>query len=914
MSCIYGQREASIWYFGQGAGLDFNSGSPVALTNGKVNTSEGSTTIADEDGNLLFYTDGKTVWNAKHQIMQGGDGLLGHGSSTQSAIIVPNPVNPKIYYIFTVDEPSRSNADGNPITYSDDGVNDGLNYSEVNMNLDGGLGAVNTAKKNIHLVTYNENSTEESAYKCSEKITAVQHADGNSFWVITHFIDNFYAFRVTGSGVITTPQISQTTTSAPVEGYLLNAIGYLKSSPNGKKIGIVHMGTRKTNDLNPKGGIVRNTGKVLLYDFNSTTGTISNPTSVISGVNPYGLAFSAKSKRMYISSNDYSSDGIIQGSSLYQFDLESSSISTSKKLIVQNSLISGALQLAIDEKIYRAGYPALSEGTSESLSVINSPETLGTSCEFKQLNIYLEGEKAVKGLPPFIQSLFLFNFKYEFTCLGDATHFYISTYETIDAVIWDFGDGTTSTDIEAYHTYKNEGTYTVTLTKIVNGETREPLSKDVIINDKPTVLTSTYQLMQCDSYDSNPNDELGTFNLENSISELTFNRSEELDVFFYLNDVDAEADIYNENPLPLVYRNTTPNQLLTAKVSYPNSSCYNLGKIELIANSSLLLSATDLIGCDLGDGLAEFDLSAKKNDIINNLNLPNTIELFFYASEDDVFTGNEITDIYISEEKKIYFRAVNNGVCYGAGNFNLIINYFPEIELEEKISVCKGYFPVEISTTIPANIQDNYTYTWSNGETTPNINIYNPQEISVTITDKISNCEKIKKFTIEEVTAPVISSIQVNSTNSTASIFTETNFENKFTLDNIHGIYQQDSTMENLAPGVHTIYSKNMFDCGISSQEFYVIGFPKFFTPNNDGYNDTWNILGVNDAYYQSGTINIFDRYGKLITEIDLNGNGWNGYFNGEMLPSSDYWFNAELVETSGEIYNLKGHFSLVRQ
>ena len=419
--------------------------------------------------------------------------------------------------------------------------------------------------------------------------------------------------------------------------------------------------------------------------------------------------------------------------------------------------------------------------------------------------------------------------------------------------------------------------------------------------------------MQCDSYDSNPNDELGTFNLETSIDALTLNKSDEFNVFFYLNNSDAEADIYNENPLPIIYRNTSPNQLITAKIAYKNASCYSLGKVELIANPSLLLLATDLIGCDIGDGFAEFDFTAKKDEIINNLSLPTTIEIFFYASEEDVFTDHKIPNIYISEEKTIYFRAINNGVCYGSGNFNLIINYFPSFQLKEEVLICQGFFPIEISATIPVNLQKNYTYIWSNGQKTHTITIDNEQEISVTITDKISNCEKIKQFSILEVTPPIIQAVEIQNDNTTAFVFTEDSFDNEFSLDDIHGTYHPAANFSRLSPGVHTVYARNMFNCGISSQEFYVLGFPKFFTPNNDGFNDTWNVLGVNNNFYQNGTTTIFDRFGKFIIQIDLNGNGWNGYFNGEMLPASDYWFKAELVDITGETITRKGHFSLIR-
>jgi hypothetical protein len=143
------QGEANIWYFGQLAGLDFNSGNPVALTDGQMQTNEGCATISNSGGQLLFYTDGKTIWDKNHNIMPNGTGLLGHSSSTQSAIIIPKPGSSTIYYVFTVIDL------GNPA---------GVCYSEVDISLNGGFGMVTT--KNVQLLT-----------PACEKLTAIKKSN-----------------------------------------------------------------------------------------------------------------------------------------------------------------------------------------------------------------------------------------------------------------------------------------------------------------------------------------------------------------------------------------------------------------------------------------------------------------------------------------------------------------------------------------------------------------------------------------------------------------------------------------------------------------------------------------------------------------------------------------------------------------
>jgi gliding motility-associated-like protein len=102
--------------------------------------------------------------------------------------------------------------------------------------------------------------------------------------------------------------------------------------------------------------------------------------------------------------------------------------------------------------------------------------------------------------------------------------------------------------------------------------------------------------------------------------------------------------------------------------------------------------------------------------------------------------------------------------------------------------------------------------------------------------------------------------------------------------------------------------------CGVDQIEIPILGFPKYFTPNNDGVNDTWQLKGFSEDFYPISKIYIFNRFGKLMGELDTTNKGWNGVFNGKRLPSSDYWFTVKLTNTDGLITNYKGHFSLLRQ
>jgi hypothetical protein len=214
-------KAGNTWYFGQGAGLDFNSGSPVPLTDGQLNTFEGCASISDINGDILFYTDGSIVYNKNHTVMPNGSGLWGHNSSSQSAIIVKKPGSSNIYYIFTVDG------------YT--GWDQGLNYSEVDMSLDGGLGDI-TLNKNISLIQY-----------ASEKVTAVRHDNGSDFWIVSRadYSSEFQSFLLSSNGVDNTPIISNSLS------YQGATSGYLRASQDGSRIAVCYAWFRYYKSLLP---------------------------------------------------------------------------------------------------------------------------------------------------------------------------------------------------------------------------------------------------------------------------------------------------------------------------------------------------------------------------------------------------------------------------------------------------------------------------------------------------------------------------------------------------------------------------------------------------------------------------------------------------------------------------------------
>ncbi len=909
----FAQKEAAIWYFGEKAGLDFNSGSPVSITNGKIITNEGCASISDKNGNILFYTDGSIVYNKSHQAMPNGNGLLGHKSSTQSAIIVPKPNNPYVYYIFTVDQPLPDNVDDNLLN-DEDPPNNGLNYSEVDLRLDNGLGDIPTNKKNIHLITYNPENNEEVKFKCSEKITAVQHGDGISFWVITHFLDNFYSFKVGNNGVNTIPIKSSTSLNVPLGGYLTNAIGYLKISPNGKKLAIANSSLKTNNELGPKGETRRNTGNVWLFDFDSTTGVIKNGITLISGTNPYGVEFSAKSKKMYVSVNQYNSDGISVGSSLYQYNLKDNNIINSKIEIINSQKVAGALQLGIDEKIYRSGYDISKQG-GEKLSVINNPELDGTDCNYLVDEIDLKGKKVFLGLPPFITSLFLYSFNYEFNCLGSSTHFYFNSTEKVDSVVWNFGDGFSATEKDAFHTYLAAGDYKVTLIKTVNGEEKEPIEKTITIFETPKTTISPYKLIQCDTQDQDPTDGLASFNLELATSALKQIQNE-VEIYYYKSTDEANEDKNNVNSLDLIYRNSEINETIYAKIVVPSGSCYSIQKITLQANPNRSLLPTSFHECEKTIGKAEFDLEKKTILIRNELNLPQNVIFTYFANKKDAELGTSpLAKKYISNSKTLYIRAENEDGCYGTGQFDIIVDQSPAVELKSTEILCEGLnnlVTLNAGIIAPA-IENDYTYLWNTNETSSTIKVNKEGNYNLVVKNSY-NCISNRNITVILSKLARINSLKINDLQKENQVIilleNPSNYRFKIIFENGTETPFQDNTMfDNVPGGLHQLIIENKDGCGKINAELVVLEAPLFFTPNTDGYNDYWNLKGTNGTITIHSTIHIFDRYGKLIKEITTDSQGWDGTINGIALPADDYWFTVKLEDGR----EAKGHFSLKR-
>ena len=344
MACGTLAQQNDNWHFGHFATIDFSSGVAVPGS-GPLEALEGTACVSDANGDVLFYTEGTTVWDRNNAIMPNGSGLTGGSSSTQAALIVPKPGACGIYYVFTTQDHFGNGA---------------FRYSVVDMCLNNGNGDVVAGEKNILIAT-----------PCGEKITAVPHDNGTDYWVITHELggDAFLAFQLTPSGLVMNP-VSTSIGSA----YAANCmIGPLKASHNGEHL------------------ICQSTFCNIceMFDFDASTGIVSNAVNLVSQYSLpggfYGVEFSPSDDRLYLATTWVTSR-------LYQIDLTTSTL-TQLQSIPGNYML-GALQLAPDGRIY------LARTNQPFVDVITDPEVSGTGCNYTQAGLaLLPGTTSDVGLP-----------------------------------------------------------------------------------------------------------------------------------------------------------------------------------------------------------------------------------------------------------------------------------------------------------------------------------------------------------------------------------------------------------------------------------------------------------------------------------------------------------------------------------
>ena len=420
----------------------------------------------------------------------------------------------------------------------------------------------------------------------------------------------------------------------------------------------------------------------------------------------------------------------------------------------------------------------------------------------------------------------------------------------------------------------------------------------------PEIILSDTTLAQCDDN----GDGISIFNLTRMDNSIKNNDTTLSPVEYYESLADAQGKL---NPIltPTTYTNKLSVPTLFARVTN-TFGCANYAQLNLkIANNSIS-PQSPITTCDedaIQDGLYQFDLNTEVTpQILSGLPAGMIVE-YYLNTTDAISQKNPLATIFKNttpNQQIIQARIVNGPDCYGIVPVTLVVNTFIPPDFQDETSfVCVG------STTNLSVASGFSSYLWNTGATTNSIPITVAGNYSVTVTNA-DGCTAVKKFTVTSSGIATITGATVNdfdgNENSVLLQYSGIGDNYEFSLD---GSYFQDNPLfTGIAPGKYLAYANDKNGCGLSIPfTVYVLDYPRFFTPNGDGYNDVWKIKNLD--LFRNAALTIYNRYGKILTEINAINPHWNGKYNGEELPSDDYWFQLNLGE--GKI--IKGHFSLKR-
>ena len=468
---------------------------------------------------------------------------------------------------------------------------------------------------------------------------------------------------------------------------------------------------------------------------------------------------------------------------------------------------------------------------------------------------------------------------------------YFESSETLES------NTNTITNPETYSNISNPQTVYVKVENILsNCYVAIPLELEVNL---PPAINTVPTIEICDN-------DADTFDL-NEATRTLFSDTTNTQITYHLNLADAQN---NQNEIGNTYNYTSSNQTLYVRAENTITTCVAISSFDLVVYQNPIANTpTNLQACDDDyDFALFFDLSQQTAIVLGGLN-PSNYTVTYHETNPDAENGEyAISNLNYEavDGQEIYVRLENNTTgCFDTTSFFTIVHRKPVVEIPQQ-TICLDNFPL---TVMAGDIVAGDTYLWSTGETTSEIDINQIGQYWVTVTTP-NGCTTTTTFDViesEQATIEVTETVDFSDPNNiTVTISGIGNY--MYVLDD--GEPQDSNVFQNVSLGYHIITIIDLNGCASISKEVVVIDTPKFMTPNGDGYFDTWHISGVENL--SGTTISIFDRYGKQMTFLTSETEGWDGTYNGLNMPANDYWFVAN-VKQNGVEFQVKGHFALRR-
>ncbi|MXN90896.1 T9SS type B sorting domain-containing protein [Flavobacterium sp. Sd200] len=420
----------------------------------------------------------------------------------------------------------------------------------------------------------------------------------------------------------------------------------------------------------------------------------------------------------------------------------------------------------------------------------------------------------------------------------------------------------------------------------------------------PPVANAVGDIMGCDD----DGDGISEYFDTSGIVDVLLGNQQDVTVDFY--DVSGNILPALSNP----YTNTIPFvENITARVTNLNTGCYSDTVIIFKTTPRPVISGVpqNLYACDEGNGFAHFDLSGVTDQIVGS---QTDVYVLFTDANGNQLSGSPF-DFFqntIPYYQIIHARVMHNSnnLCYADTQFELIVNRLPEIGLEDIYGICAATPSIRL-TTNPGF--DSWQWLYQDGVAVSNTNVANLSsagEYTLTVQKYVNgmNCSVSFTFNLVRPQPPVIDKVnftELSGGRNTIEIVASGDGNLIYSIDGIN--YYNNNMFTNLDGGVYKVYVKDSEGCGLDWREVILLDYPKFFTPNNDGDNDFWQIAGIRK--FPFAAVYIYDRYGKLLAQLTPQSYGWDGQFKDRKLPADDYWFTADLQ--NGNYF--RGHFSLIR-
>lgn len=856
-------QQANTWYFGTNAGLDFNYTPPQPLTNSLFDAREGCSTISDRYGRFLFYTNGLQVYDRNFAVMPNGNGLLGNKSTTDGPIIIPKPGDSNIYYIFTADCAE---------TYF---VN-GYRYSVLDMRLNGGLGDL-TSEKNILIYT-----------PSTEKLTAVKHSNGIDYWVVTKELNNnrFNVYKIDCNGFNSTPVVSNTGAVHLDDFGHSGGRGGMRLSPNGKKLAVAIPNFDQ--------------GLIQLFDFNTSTGIISNPID-LEGVstgthNIYTGEFSANSRVLYMSTSTRN---------FFQYDISSDNqalinLSRNTFLAPFSQQVYG-LQLGPDKKIY------LSLPQSSKMSFINNPEIMGPGCNISFNSIDLNGGRCISGLSTYVPSLF------DTTRYTDFNFSFVDCYVKFDATSnltgtinwsWDFGDGTTGTGQTINHSFRRTGTFNVTLKAYLTSGCG---LRDSLIVTKPVTINNVFSVDY--GYTG------GCVNQQVQFSDSTI---------LTIGNITGHTWDFGDNSATTTAINpihtfTTPGVYNVKLLISTSGICRADSIIKQVYIDSKPVADFNVPGGCMNKPLSFTDASTNNTGAVNKW-----LWDFGDAGIDSVknpihtYTGFGTFPVKLS--------VISAHGCKAETTIPVVIESIPVADFEVTVPCVNQSTGFIDRSTISSGTITNWLWNFddagSSAVTQNASHTYNSTgtyQVSLVATS-LNGCAspakvipvniiRIPAFPGRDTIAVYDEPLQLQASGGINYLWQPGTGLNNPAIANPVTILRNDIVYSVQVTSVEGCIQTDEINIKVFAN--FDVFVPNSFTPNGDGTNEILRPLGKGLASIEF--FKIYNRYGQLLFESrDIN-KVWDGTYKGKKQPAGNYIYIVRAIDIFGRVIDDKGSVLIIR-